>query len=61
MPLVITSLSAGWLGAAESRTSVIAAWTRIMKIVKHDCQAWTRANFARIERSRNCLRWEGYS
>ena len=50
-----------WLGATRGRTSVIVAWTRIMKRVKRDCQAWTRAKFVRIERSRNCLRWEGYS
>ena len=50
-----------WLSVAGSRASMIAAWTRIMKRVKCDCQAWTKAKFARIERSRNCLHWEGYS
>ena len=34
---------------------MIVVWTRTMKRVKRDCQAWTRAKFARIERSRNCL------
>ena len=50
-----------WLGVAGSRTSVIAAWTRLMKRVKRDCQAWTRAKFTRIERSWNFLRWEEHS
>ena len=50
-----------WLGVAGSRTFVIPVWTRTMKSVKSDCQAWTREKFARIERSRNCLCWEGYS
>ena len=50
-----------WLGVTRSWTSVIASWTRLMKRVKRDCQAWTRAKFVRMGRSRNCLRWEGYS
>ena len=49
-----------WLGVAKSRTSLIAVWTGLMKRVKRDCQAWTRPKFARIERSRNFLLWEGY-
>ena len=40
---------------------MIAAWTRLMKRIKHDYQACTKLKFSRIERSRNCLRWEGYS
>ena len=50
-----------WLDVAGSRTSVIDAWTRLMKRVKRDCQAWTKLKFARIEQSQDCLRWEGYS
>ena len=40
---------------------MIAAWTRLMKRVNHDCQAWSRLKFERFERSQKCLRWEGYS
>ena len=40
---------------------MVVVWTRTMKKVKRYCEAWTRVKFARIERSRNCLRWEGYS
>ena len=29
--------------------------------VNHDCQTWGRVKLARFERSRKCLRWEGYS
>ena len=50
-----------WLGVVGSRTSVIAAWTRLMKGVKRDCQAWTKPKATRIERIQNCLRWEEYS
>ena len=63
MPLVITGFVSGvvWLGVVGSPTSVIVVWTRTMKRVKRGCQAWTRAKFTRIELSRNCLYWEGYS
>ena len=50
-----------WLGVAWSRTSVLAAWTRLTKWVKCDCQVWTRMKFAKIEWSQNCLRLEKYS
>ena len=30
-----------------------------MKRVNHDYEAWSRPKFARFERSRKCLRWEG--
>ena len=63
MPLVIIGFVSGvvWLGVARGQTSMIAGWTRLMKLVKRDCQGWTRPKFARIERSRNCLCWEEYS
>ena len=40
---------------------MIAAWTRRMKRVNHDCQAWSMPKFARFERSQECWRYEGYS
>ena len=53
-----------WGGFGEAlpriRFSVIAGWTRHMKRVDHDSQAWSRPKFARFKRSRKCLRWEGY-
>ena len=44
MPMVITCFFNGVvrLGVAGNRTSVIAAWTRRLKRVERDCQAWSR-------------------
>ena len=37
------------LGVAGNQTSVIAAWTRCLKRVEHDCKAWSRHGLSEVE------------
>ena len=60
MPMVSAGLKRGGL-VMRYGSQTFAAWTRPMNRVNHGCEAWNMPKCARFERSRKCLRWEGYS